>query len=40
MKVTKRKYSMSNADLCMLASNFVVIMTRDTTQFALRGVNA
>jgi len=36
----KREYSMSNADLCILASNFVVFITRDSTQFAARGVNA
>ena len=31
---------MSVADLCVLASNFVVFMNRDVAQFAARGVNA
>src|SRR4030066_1664921 len=39
MKEIKREYNMTNAELCMLASNFVVFMTRDATEFAARGVN-
>ena len=35
-----RKYTMSNYDLAQLASDFVVFMTRDATEFAARGVDA
>ncbi len=40
MKVLEREYNMSNADLAMLASNFVVFMNRDSAEFAARGVDA
>ena len=40
MKVVEREYNMSNADLAMLASNFVVFMNRDSAKFAVRGVDA
>ena len=40
MKVVEREYNMSNADLAMLASNFVVFMNRDSANFAVRGVDA
>jgi uncharacterized protein YutD len=40
MKEVAREYTMSNADLCMLASNFIVFMTRDATEFAARAVDA
>jgi hypothetical protein len=33
-------YNFSNADLMQLASNYVTFMTRDTTEFAVRGVTA
>ncbi len=40
MKEVKREYNMSNAELCMLASNFVVFMNRDSAFFVIRGVDA
>jgi len=38
MEEPKRNYTMSNFELCGLASNFVSFMTRDATQFTARGV--
>jgi hypothetical protein len=40
MKAVERDYNISNAELCMMASNFVVFMNRDSTEFAARGVDA
>ncbi len=40
MKEITRDYNMSNAELCMLASNFVVFMNRDAALFLIRGVAA
>lgn len=40
MKESVRSYSMSDAELCLLASNFIVYMTRDATEFAARGVDS
>ena len=40
MKEINRDYNLTNAELCMLASNFVVFMNRDSTEFAARGVDA
>lgn len=40
MKAIEREYNMSDADLCMLASNFVVFMNRDSAPFLVRGVAA
>ncbi len=40
MKEPLREYTMSNADLAMMASNFVVFMNRDAPLFAARGVDA
>ena len=40
MKEITRDYNMSNAELCMLTSNFVVFMNRDASLFAARGVDA
>lgn len=40
MKEAIRAYSMSDADLMMFTSNLVQSMTRDTTEFAGRGVTA
>ncbi len=36
----QREYNMADADLAMLASNFVVFMNRDSVEFAARGVDA
>lgn len=35
MPYLERKYNISNADLCQLASDFVVFMNRDAVQFAV-----
>lgn len=40
MKTVERKYNMSNFDLAQLASDYVVFMTRDATEFDARVVNA
>lgn len=40
MKELTKKFSLSYADLCTFTSNLVANMTRDTVQFAVRGVNA
>lgn len=40
MKEETKEFAMSFSDLCMLASNLVVYMTRDATEFAARGVTA
>ncbi len=40
MKEERKEYMMSNADLAMMASNFVVFMNRDSAEFAARGVDA
>lgn len=39
MLVIRRKYKMSDSDLCMFTSNLVALMTRDSTEFAARGVD-
>ncbi len=36
----RKIYMMSNAELCMMASNFVVFMNRDSAPFLVRGVDA
>ncbi len=38
MNSLKRDYKMSDADLCMFASNIVMFMTRDGIQFTARGI--
>jgi hypothetical protein len=40
MKESTRSYSMSDAELCLFASNIVVYMNRDSTEFANRGIDA
>ena len=40
MKAETKKFSMSYADLAMFTSNLVVTITRDSAEFAARGVNA
>lgn len=40
MKAVKKKFSLSYPDLAMFASNLVVSMNRDATEFAVRGVDA
>jgi len=40
MSIENRKYNMSDADLAMLASNMLVFMNRDSTEFASRTVDA
>ena len=39
MKAIEREYNLTNAELCMLASNFVVFMNRDEAEFDARGVD-
>lgn len=40
MNPTKKEYTLSNPELMFLAGDFVVFMNRDTTEFAVRGVDA
>ncbi len=40
MKPSRRKYSMSDSELAQLASDYIVYMTRDATEFDARGVDA
>ncbi|MCX6154857.1 MAG: hypothetical protein NT007_11935 [Candidatus Kapabacteria bacterium] len=40
MKEINRDYSMSNAELSILAAKIIANMTRDSTQFATRGVDS
>ena len=40
MEEIVRNYNMSNADLCMFTSNLIVKMTRDSAEFAERGVDS
>lgn len=35
----RRNYKMSDSDLCMFTSNLITLMTRDSTEFAARGVD-
>ena len=37
---TQRNYNMTDAELAMFTSNLVVFMTRDQSEFTLRGVTA
>ena len=34
------KYTMTDAELCMFTSNLAALMTRDGTEFAVKGVDA
>lgn len=36
----RTNYKMSNADLCMFTSNLITFMTRDSAEFAARGVDS
>ena len=38
MKPLRREYMMSNAELCMLASNFIIFLAIDATEFVTRGI--
>jgi len=40
MTELKKEFALSFADLCMLASNLVILMNRDSVQFLTRGVTA